>query len=150
MRPISTDSRPIRIPMSAYIVEDMVELSQAHGAYRFVICDEEEEKPRLLVWIFKPSMKLSYSTSTAALIPRSGSIVAAKILFKVIGPGGSSAGFDVKSTLEKHPNFSQAEQLSYPIDICRRLAALLRESHSTYPSNRRTMSGLDAGWLQRS
>ncbi|KAG8800916.1 hypothetical protein FRC16_001788, partial [Serendipita sp. 398] len=97
IRPISTDSRPIRIPMSAYIVEDMVELSQAHGAYRFVICDEEEEKPRLLVWIFKPSMKLSYSTSTAALIPRSGSIVAAKILFKVIGPGGSSAGFDVKS-----------------------------------------------------
>ena len=35
--------------MSAYVVEDMVELSQAHGTYRFVICDEEEEKARLLV-----------------------------------------------------------------------------------------------------
>ena len=41
--------RPLRIPMSAYVVEDMVELSQAHATYRFIVCDEEEEKPRLLV-----------------------------------------------------------------------------------------------------
>jgi ubiquitin-protein ligase E3 D len=35
--------------MSAYVVEDMIELSQAHATYRFIVCDEEEEKPRLLV-----------------------------------------------------------------------------------------------------
>lgn len=147
-RPVSANARPLRIPLSAYVVEDMVELSQVHGAYRFVICDEEEEKARLLIWVFKPTMKLSYSAPNVSLIPRSGSVVAAKILFKVVGLG-SGIPFDAKSTLEKHPNFSHAEQLSYPLDICRRLAGLLRESHSTYPSNRRTMSGLDAGWLQR-
>lgn len=37
------------IPLSAFVVEDMVELQQAHGTYRFVIFDEEEERPRLLV-----------------------------------------------------------------------------------------------------
>jgi len=49
IRPVATNARPIRIPMSAYVVEDMTELSQAHATYRFVVCDEEEEKPRLLV-----------------------------------------------------------------------------------------------------
>lgn len=38
--------------MSAYVVEDMTELSQAHATYRFIVCDEEEEKPRLLVCHF--------------------------------------------------------------------------------------------------
>jgi ubiquitin-protein ligase E3 D len=38
-----------RIPLSAFIVEDMVELVQAHATYRFVIFDEEDERPRLLV-----------------------------------------------------------------------------------------------------
>ncbi|PVG01456.1 hypothetical protein CPB86DRAFT_104587 [Serendipita vermifera] len=149
IRPIATDARPIRIPMSAYILEDMIELSQAHATYRFVICDEEEEKPRLLMWVFKPSIRLSYSTPMFSLMPRSGSIEAAKILFKVIGPGGTLA-YDMKTTIEKHPNFTQAESLFYPLDICRRLAGLLKESHTCYPSGRRTMSGLDSGWLQRS
>jgi hypothetical protein len=41
--------RPCRIPLSAFIVEDMVELAHAHATYRFVILDEEEERPRILV-----------------------------------------------------------------------------------------------------
>lgn len=41
-----------RVPLSAFIVEDMVELVQAHATYRFVLFDEEEEKPRLLVSLF--------------------------------------------------------------------------------------------------
>ena len=41
--------RPIRIPLSAFIVEDMNELVRAHATYRFILCDEEDEKPRLLV-----------------------------------------------------------------------------------------------------
>jgi hypothetical protein len=41
--------RPCRIPLSAFIVEDMVELVRAHATYRFVILDEEEERPRILV-----------------------------------------------------------------------------------------------------
>lgn len=39
----------LRIPLSAFIVEDMMEFVHAHASYRFVIQDEEEEKPRILV-----------------------------------------------------------------------------------------------------
>jgi len=45
-------SRPSRIPLSAFIVEDMTELARAHATYRFVILDEEEERPRILVRTF--------------------------------------------------------------------------------------------------
>ena len=41
--------RPLRIPLSAFVVEDMHELVRAHATYRFILCDEEDEKPRLLV-----------------------------------------------------------------------------------------------------
>jgi len=134
--------------MSAFIVEDMNELVRAHATYRFILCDEEDEKPRLLLWLFKPSMRLAYATATHSLIPRSSSINGAKVLFKIIGPGGVPAP-DLKTTIDKFPTFAQAEHLYYPLDICRRLAALLRETNATYPPNRQTMSGLDAGWLYR-
>lgn len=51
--------------------------------------------------------------------------------------------------LQRHPGFPQAEHLYYPLDICRRLAAYLKESNSAYPEGMRTMTGLDVGWLQR-
>lgn len=41
--------RLFRIPLSAFIVEDMTEFVEAHASYRFVLQDEEEEKPRILV-----------------------------------------------------------------------------------------------------
>jgi hypothetical protein len=41
--------RPSRVPLSAFIVEDMMEFVHAHATYRFVISDEEDERPRLLV-----------------------------------------------------------------------------------------------------
>lgn len=41
--------RPSRIPSSAFILEDMLEIVKAHATYRFIILDEEEERPRLLV-----------------------------------------------------------------------------------------------------
>lgn len=42
-------TRPCRVPFSAFILEDMMELVRAHATYRFVVLDEEEERPRLLV-----------------------------------------------------------------------------------------------------
>jgi ubiquitin-protein ligase E3 D len=42
-------TRPLRIVLSAFIVEDMLEFVRAHATYRFVMFDEEEEKPRILV-----------------------------------------------------------------------------------------------------
>lgn len=50
------------------------------------------------LWLFKPNMRLSYSSPTSTLIPRSGSVMAAKILFKIIGPGGTLA-YDMKTSV---------------------------------------------------
>jgi ubiquitin-protein ligase E3 D len=64
----------------------MCEHVHAHATYRFILVDEEEEKPRILVWLFKPSMRLSYSAPTQYAIPRNGTIRGAKVLFKLLGP----------------------------------------------------------------
>lgn len=146
-RPVSPTAEPSRIPLSAFIVEDMTEFVHAHATYRFVIVDEEEEKPRILVWLFKPSMRISYVTPTQFSIPRIGSIRGAKVLYKLLGPTVSTQDF--QSVLDKYPGFPQAEHLYYPFEVCRRLAAVLKESNSAYPESMRTMTGLDVGWLQR-
>ncbi|PSR99308.1 hypothetical protein PHLCEN_2v4167 [Hermanssonia centrifuga] len=145
-RPISPIAEPSKVPLSAFIVEDMNEFVHAHATYRFVIADEEEERPRILVWLFKPNMRLAYATPAQYVIPRSGAIRAAKVLFKVLGPTEPS---NLPTILNKYPGFPQAEYLYYPRDICRRLAALLKESNTAYPDSMRTMTGLDVGWLQR-
>lgn len=41
--------RPLKFPLSAFVVQDMMEFVQAHASYRFVISDEEQEKHRILV-----------------------------------------------------------------------------------------------------
>jgi len=61
----------------------------------------------------------------------------------------SRSDITVFRTIDKFPTFAQAEHLYYPLDVCWRLVALLRETNTTYPPNRRTMSGLDVGWLYR-
>lgn len=124
-----------------------MEFVHAHATYRFVISDEEDERPRLLIWLFKPNIRLAYTTPKQYVLPKKGSIHAAKVLFKVLGP--STASTDMKDILNKYPGFPQAEYLFYPIDVCRRLASLLRESNTSYPESMRTMTGLDVGWLHR-
>lgn len=49
VRPVSATVEPSRLPLSAFIAEDMSEFVHAHATYRFVIVDEEEERPRILV-----------------------------------------------------------------------------------------------------
>lgn len=54
--------RPFRIPLSAFIVEDMAEFVQAHASYRFIISDEEDERPRILVrTVFHSSCRLYWT-----------------------------------------------------------------------------------------
>ena len=48
--------RSARVPLSAFIVEDMMEFVNAHATYRFVISDEEDERPRLLASTHPPEM----------------------------------------------------------------------------------------------
>ncbi|KAF9225898.1 hypothetical protein BS17DRAFT_777838 [Gyrodon lividus] len=147
IRPISATSQVPKIPMSAFVLQDMLEHVQAHATYRFVLSDEEEEKPRLLIWLFKPKIRISYMLSTPYLLPKNDSVDASKVLYKILGP--TSATIDIKSLLNKYPGFPQAEYLFYPMDVCRKLAALLKESTESYPDNMRTMTGLDVGWLRR-
>ncbi|RPD54903.1 hypothetical protein L226DRAFT_535568 [Lentinus tigrinus ALCF2SS1-7] len=147
VRPMSATSEPSRLPLSAFIAEDMNEFVHAHATYRFVIFDEEEERPRILIWLFKPTMRLSYIVPTQYVIPKSASIRAAKVLFKILDT--ASAYSDLDGVLKRYPGFPQAEHLYYPRGICRRLGAHLKESNTAYPENMRTMTGLDVGWLQR-
>ncbi|KAK7681493.1 hypothetical protein QCA50_015585 [Cerrena zonata] len=145
-RPVSPMSEPLKLPLSAFIVEDMNEFVQAHATYRFVVVDEEDDRPRILIWLFKPNMRLSYTTPSQFLIPKNGSIRGAKVLFKLLVPSTTT---ELHTILNKYPGFPQAEHLYYPIDICRRLAGLLKESNTAYPEHMKTMTGLDVGWLQR-
>ncbi|KAI0718753.1 HECT-like ubiquitin-conjugating enzyme-binding-domain-containing protein [Cerioporus squamosus] len=147
VRPMSGTSEPSRLPLTAFIAEDMNEFVHAHATYRFVIFDEEEERPRILVWLFKPSMRLSYIVPMQYVLSKSASIRAAKVLFKILDT--ASAYSDLDGVLKRYPGFPQAEHLYYPRGICRRLGALLKESNTAYPENMRTMTGLDVGWLQR-
>ncbi|EJC97639.1 uncharacterized protein FOMMEDRAFT_115176 [Fomitiporia mediterranea MF3/22] len=150
LRPVSLTSEPVRVPLSAFILEDMLELVRAHATYRFVILDEEEERPRLLIWLFKPHMHLSYATTAQYALPRTGSVHASKVLFKILQVGSPrSQPFNLESILQKYPGFPQAERLLYPLDVCQRLMALLKESNTAYPFGVRVMTGLLAGWLQR-
>ncbi|TFK38156.1 HECT-like ubiquitin-conjugating enzyme-binding-domain-containing protein [Crucibulum laeve] len=147
IRPVSSIAEPMKISLSAFIVQDMNEFVQAHASYRFVIRDEENELPRILIWLFKPNIRIAYTTPTSRAIPKSASIHGAKVLYKLLNP--SEASMDLKSILNKYPGFPQAEYLSYPMAICRRLAGLLKESNSAYPNSLRMMTGLEVGWLHR-
>ncbi|KAI0262536.1 HECT-like ubiquitin-conjugating enzyme-binding-domain-containing protein [Gloeopeniophorella convolvens] len=147
IRPVSPSAEPFRIPLSAFIVEDMAELARAHATYRFVVLDEEEERPRILMWLFKPSMRLSYRANKHYVLPERGTVQAAKVLYKIIGP--SAPCTDLNSLLDRYPGFPQAEQLMYPKDTCTQIAVLLKESNACYPEGMRSMTGLDVGWLLR-
>lgn len=41
--------RVTKIPISAFVLHDMLEHVQSHATYRFVLSDDEDERPRLLV-----------------------------------------------------------------------------------------------------
>ncbi|KDQ09067.1 hypothetical protein BOTBODRAFT_37311 [Botryobasidium botryosum FD-172 SS1] len=144
VRPVGHASDLIRLSFSAFVVADMIELARAHASYRFVIKDEEEEKPRILIWLFNPSIQLSYATPKGYFIPQSGLGRVAKVMYKIIGPAVSEPPQDV---LSRYPGFSQAEELYYPMDNCRSLAAILKESNNAYPEARRAMNNFDVGWL---
>lgn len=121
---------------------------------------------RLQIWLFKPSMRIAYSTPTPYLLPKVGNIHAAKVLYKILGPETASTNLTryarigsitpgaltilPGSIVSRHPGFPQAQHLSYPLDVCRRLAGLLKESNSAYPESMKVMTGLDVGFLQRS
>jgi len=136
---------PLRPPLSVFIVADMMELVQAHATWKFAIRDEEDDKVRILIWLFNPSISLSYASAKPYVLPKSGTVQVAKVFFKLVGP---TENIDLLNLRTTYPQFAQAEHLYYPLNICHSLAMLLRESNRAYPSAHRVMNGLDMGWLQ--
>jgi hypothetical protein len=41
---------------------------------------------RLQIWLFKPNMRIAYSTPTQYLLSKVGSIHGAKVLYRILGP----------------------------------------------------------------
>ncbi|KAF8952137.1 hypothetical protein BDZ97DRAFT_1880738 [Flammula alnicola] len=68
--------------------------------YRFVIRDEEE-KSRILIWLFKPRIHLAYTTPRSHAIPKSANILAAKVLYKLIKPSESDSVCDLRDRHER-------------------------------------------------
>ncbi|EIW78318.1 hypothetical protein CONPUDRAFT_138644 [Coniophora puteana RWD-64-598 SS2] len=147
IRPITPSAGLTKVPLSAFVLEDMLEHVRAHATYRFVLFDEEEERPRMLVWLFKPRIRLSYMLPTPYFLRKSGAIDASKVLYKILGP--AEPAVELTELLNRYPGFPQAEHLYYPLGVCRKLAGLLSESKHSYPQSMRSMTGLDVGWLHR-
>jgi len=147
IRPVCPPSIPIRLSLPAFFVEDMHCIAQMHANWRFVIYDEEQDKPRFLIWLFKPTIMLSWSTPNYRAISGEGKQLCAKVLFKILDSSLTRETID--ATLDKYPNFSRAESLSYPNNACRRLMALLKDSSRIFPEDMRKMAGLDIGFLER-
>jgi len=124
----------------------MLEFVQAHATYRFAIRDEEDEKIRVFIWLFNPSLHLTYGVWNRPTGPKPIVVHAAKVFFKLVDP---IENVDLPSLRAAYPEFTQAEHLVYPLDVCTSLAIALRESNMAYPPSRRTLNGLDMGWLQR-
>ncbi|WWD08849.1 hypothetical protein V865_006963 [Kwoniella europaea PYCC6329] len=51
----------IRSPLSVFIISDMLELSQAHASHRFIISEEDTGDKKIYLWLFNPSVKMSYA-----------------------------------------------------------------------------------------
>ena len=49
-----------RFSLSTYVVSDMLELAQAHATHRFHIVDAESGEKHLSMWMFNPSVRISY------------------------------------------------------------------------------------------
>ncbi|KAK4686057.1 ubiquitin-protein ligase E3 D, partial [Tremellales sp. Uapishka_1] len=161
------DDSPLRYPLSVFILSELLELAQAHASYRFIVADEETSERRLLIWLFNPSIGISYRQSTrsplpsplrqsfsdknmsrrqssSSVVPSSRTMRVAKIFYKVI---------DDHFEVENLPGFGvsgQTENLSYSHNVCSRLIQALKDSSALYPISKRQMGAFDIGFLERS
>ncbi|WWD16681.1 hypothetical protein CI109_101111 [Kwoniella shandongensis] len=166
----SENVEPVRFPLSVFVVSDMLELSQAHASYQFVVCDEETGEPQVDLWLFNPSMRISYSrpvtnsyassprlplqasnrrsnksrrTSTTGLIDKTSQesrVLRGAKIMYKVYTSTSQPGMGARA---------QVETLSYPRQVCDRLVATLRESTLVYPEQKRTMGVYEIGFLER-
>lgn len=48
----------------------------------------------LQIWLFKPNMRIAYSTPAQYLLPKVGNIHGAKVLYRILGPETASIDLD--------------------------------------------------------
>ena len=155
-----------RYPLPVFILSDLLALSAAHASYRFHISDERS--PRLLLWIFNPSVRIAYRKGSSSVPPSPSKALgkvtspeppllteakvlrAAKIMYRILG----SPDWRGNGNGDGHapPGFGeggQVESLTYSTEVCDELIRSLRESTSAYPLGRRTMGVFDVGFLPR-
>ncbi|GAA5837062.1 hypothetical protein JCM5353_002481 [Sporobolomyces roseus] len=154
--------------LSCHVTAEMLETGQAHACHRFVVEDDEEEKPRLLLWFFNPAIRISFSTSSplastlqssrrnSSASPTLGrksdphanspdlvnrSMNAVKVFYAVV------LGDDDPRCQEFLEN--KTETVTYPRTIVDRLTKLLEASTLVYPSAKRRFGDLETGFLER-
>lgn len=82
--------------------------------------------------------------SSSSSLPPSSVLRAGKVLYKVVDSLTDTA--DVAAILGTN---SQVEDLAYSKTFVERLIAMLRDSTAVYPLSRRSMNGLEVGFLER-
>ncbi|BGP31909.1 hypothetical protein JCM10296v2_003688 [Rhodotorula toruloides] len=155
--PASSDTArpaPPRHTLSTYLTADMLETGQAHACHRFILEDAQTEQAKLLLWFFNPSIRLSFSSSTAdassllspsdssaspSLVSRSMNSV--KVFYAVVE--NDNAAVCATFVSAKH------ERIPYPLSIIQRLTSLLQASTLVYPFAKRKFGELDIGFLER-
>ncbi|SCV74265.1 BQ2448_6697 [Microbotryum intermedium] len=152
-----------RYSLAIHITAELLELGQAHACHRFIVEDREHDKARLLLWLFNPSVRLSFSVMTtpgvevledssrqpsptfpgAAPVTKR-SMNAVKVFFIVVE---NEADEECQEFIASP--MSTCERTQYPLSIITRLTELLRASSSIYPSDKRRWGQLEVGFLER-
>ncbi|KAM0752034.1 hypothetical protein T439DRAFT_324129 [Meredithblackwellia eburnea MCA 4105] len=163
-----------RYNLATHITSELLEIGQAHACHRFVLQDLEDEQPRLLLWLFNPAVRLSFSSashtagilldeksssplqSIAALLSANGAneprpvgrtMNVVKIFYLVVGDGRNGGGNAYREFTDS-PH-STPEVMIYPSEVIRRLTDLLKASTSIFPVDKRKWGEMDAGFLER-
>ncbi|KDE02411.1 hypothetical protein MVLG_07024 [Microbotryum lychnidis-dioicae p1A1 Lamole] len=152
-----------RYSLASQITAELLELGQAHACHRLIVEDREHNKARLLLWLFNPSVRLSFSVMTTPAVEvledssrqPSGAVSgtepttrrsmnAVKIFYIVV-----ENEMDEKCQEFIASPMSTCERTQYPSSVITRLTDLLRASSSIYPSDKRHWGQLEVGFLER-
>ncbi|BGO93975.1 hypothetical protein NBRC10512_005218 [Rhodotorula toruloides] len=145
---------PPRHTLSTYLTADMLETGQAHACHRFILEDAQTEQAKLLLWFFNPSIRLSFSSSTAdanSLLSPSDTPAAPSLTFRSMNSvkvfyavvENDNAAVCATFVSAKH------ERIPYPLSVIQRLTSLLQASTLVYPFAKRKFGELDIGFLER-
>ncbi|KAI5479150.1 hypothetical protein MNV49_004010 [Pseudohyphozyma bogoriensis] len=154
----------LRYSLAAHLTSEMLEIGQAHACHRFLVEDAEDEKVRVLLWLFNPAIRVSFLNilPSSALFedewrapspdfsgnpgarPTSRTMNAVKVFYSVVADETDSKCQEFMSSDHAAP-----ERITYPLAVISKLVDLLKASTAVYPVGKRTWGDMDAGFLER-